>query len=108
VQKRKSYINSCSRLRRQFKDQERSLNDAKAALFDLISDVRTKLESDDSLKKEYDSLLKEMVVRTPNQRRSITSDMSDEEAEPTLVQPLIDLVSLIKSLCETLGRNVAY
>ena len=49
-----------------------------------------------------------MVVRTPNQRRSITSDMSDEEAEPTLVQPLIDLVSLIKSLCETLGRNVAY
>ena len=37
--------------------------DAKAALFDLISDTRNKLDcSDNDIKREYDSLVKEMVL----------------------------------------------
>ncbi len=49
-----------------------------------------------------------MVIRAPNHKRSITDDASDDEQEPSLVQPLLDLVSLIKSLCEIIGRNVVY
>ena len=36
--------------------------EAKSALFDLISDVRGKMESDETIRREYDSLVKDMVL----------------------------------------------
>ena len=58
--------------------------DAKAALFDLISDTRNKLDcSDNDIKREYDSLVKEMVLlgtSQKNQKRSLNSDLSDDES----------------------------
>ena len=58
--------------------------DAKAALFDLISDTRNKLDcADNDIKREYDSLVKEMVLlgtSQKNQKRSLNSDLSDDES----------------------------
>ena len=52
--------------------------DAKSALFDLISDVRVKMDSDEAIRREYDSLIKEMVLSSSgamqHQKRSIVSD----------------------------------
>ena len=55
-------LTPCSRLRKQIRDSEWCVNEAKSALFDLISDVRAKLDSDESLRREYDALVKEMVL----------------------------------------------
>eukprot|EP00354_Favella_ehrenbergii_P007503 CAMPEP_0170470468 /NCGR_PEP_ID=MMETSP0123-20130129/12919_1 /TAXON_ID=182087 /ORGANISM="Favella ehrenbergii, Strain Fehren 1" /LENGTH=79 /DNA_ID=CAMNT_0010737609 /DNA_START=189 /DNA_END=428 /DNA_ORIENTATION=+ len=55
-------LTPCSRLRKQMKESESQVSDTKSALFDLIADIRTKLPTDDQLRKEYDALVKEMVL----------------------------------------------
>ena len=56
----------------------------------MISDVRTKLESDEALRRDYDSLIEDMVLLGSGsalpQRRQTMSDVSDDDAaEPSLL-----------------------
>lgn len=99
-------------MRRQMKDSEYMLSEAKSALFDLIADIRVKLQSDDQIKKDYDALLKQMVLNNGsiNKRRSLAlGDASDDEAlEQSPFQPMIDLTATMKNLIEIIGRNITY
>ena len=87
---------------------------AKSALFDLISDVRVKMDSDEAIRREYDSLIKEMVLSSSgamqHQKRSIVSDQSDDELDPqaSLAQPLLDLIAIMKNCIQIIGRNLDY
>ena len=59
-------------------------------LFDMISDVRSKLESDEAIRRDYDGLIKDMVLLGSGsalpQRRQTMSDVSDDDAaEPSLL-----------------------
>ena len=79
----------------------------------MISDVRTKLESDEAIRRDYDSLIKDMVLLGSGsalpQRRQTMSDVSDDDAaEPSLIQPVLDLMGLLRTLIELIGRNVDY
>ena len=48
------------------KDWNPFLQDVKSTLFDMVSDFRDKWESDANLKKEYDQLVKNMVLLSVN------------------------------------------
>ena len=79
----------------------------------MISDVRTKLESDEAIRRDYDSLIKDMVLLGSGsalpQRRQTMSDVSDDDAaEPSMIQPVLDLMGLLRTLIELIGRNVDY
>ena len=94
------------------KDSEYLISEAKSALFDLIADIRVKLQSDDLIKKDYDALLKQMVLNSGsiNKRRSLAlGEASDDEAaEQSPFQPVVDLTAIMKNLIEIIGRNIAY
>ena len=69
VSQRKHQHSSCSHKKLQrrttaavSRDNERLFTETKAALFDLVSDVRSKLDSDDTIKRNYDNFVKEMVL----------------------------------------------
>ena len=56
----------------------------------MISDVRAKLESDEAIRRDYDSLIKDMVLLGSGsalpQRRPTMSDVSDDDAaEPSMI-----------------------
>ena len=79
----------------------------------MISDVRTKLQSDEAIRRDYDSLIKDMVLlgsgSALHQRRQTMSDVSDDDAaEPSMIQPVLDLMGLLRTLIELIGRNVDY
>ena len=79
------------------KDWSPLLQDVKSALFDLVSEFRDSWESDTSLKKEYDRLIKGMVLLTVNQ-----STVNSEEA------PVMAIVDLIQDVVAVFRKNLEY
>ena len=80
------------------KDWNPFLQEIKSSLFDMVSDFRDRWESDASLKKEYDQLVKNMVLLSLSQ-----ASIGDEEEEP-----MMKVVDLIKQVVSVFRRNLEY
>ena len=64
----------------------------------MVSDFRDKWESDTNLKREYDQLIKSMVLLSVNQ-----SGMNDSEEAP-----ILKVIELIQQIASVFRRNLDY
>ena len=70
----------------------------KSTLFDLVSDFRDKWESDASLKREYDQLVKHMVLL------SLSPPGADAEQE----EPVLKVIELIQQVVGVFRQSLDY
>ena len=97
MQEAKALTEKSQRMRSAAKDWGPLLQEVKSALFDLVSEFRESWESDAALKREYDRLIKGMVLFTVNQ-----SALSSEEA------PVMAIVDLIQDVVGVFRNNLEY
>lgn len=86
------------------RDSERLFTETKATLFDLVSDVRSKLDSDETIRRNYDSFVKEMVL-LGSMKQHRDPDISDDDTEG---DPVSQLLNLLRTCISLIGENVGF
>lgn len=97
MQEAKALTEKSQRMRGAARDWGPLLQEVKSALFDLVSEFRESWESDAALKREYDRLIKGMVLFTVNQ-----SAVSSDEA------PVLAVVDLVQDVVSVFRKNLEY